>query len=77
MFAGSFFNILSIWTFLFLWVIVKEDILYCHNRQCYINSNINMCSIELKWDGKKLKYDMITRWEEYDQQYEMDEIYRA
>jgi len=25
--------------------------------------NINICSIELKWDGKMTKiYDMITRW---------------
>jgi len=29
--------------------------------------NINICSIILKWDGcKKLKYDMITRWDEYE-----------
>jgi len=30
-----------------------------------INTSINICSIELKWDGKKLKYDMITSWGEY------------
>jgi len=29
-----------------------------------IMNNINICSIELKWDGKKLKYDMITRLDE-------------
>jgi len=27
-----------------------------------INININNCSIELKWDSKQLKEDMITRW---------------
>jgi len=26
------------------------------------NINIYVCPIELKWDGKKLKYDMITKW---------------
>jgi len=31
-----------------------------------ININIKICSIELKWDDEKLKYDMITRWEEYE-----------
>jgi len=36
------------------------------------NIKINICFIELKWDckklkyGKKLKYDMITRWDEYE-----------
>jgi len=30
------------------------------------NININICSIELKWDGKILTYDMITRWGEYE-----------
>jgi len=29
------------------------------------NININICSIELKWDSKKLKCDMMTRWDEY------------
>jgi len=27
---------------------------------CKIYCNVNICSIDLKWDGKKLKYDMIT-----------------
>jgi len=31
-----------------------------------IKININICSIELKWDGKKLNYDMIKRWGEYE-----------
>jgi len=45
--------------------------------QCDIcNININICSIELKWDGKKLKYDMITRLGEYEWRCEM-EIYSA
>jgi len=31
------------------------------------NININICSIELKWDGKITKiYDLITRWDEYE-----------
>jgi len=30
------------------------------------NININICSIELKWDGKRLNYDMIMRWGEYE-----------
>jgi len=41
------------------------------------NININICSIELKWDGKKLKYDMITRWDKYEYRCEMEEIYSA
>jgi len=28
-----------------------------------IDLTFNICSIELKWDGKKLKHDMITRWD--------------
>jgi len=31
-----------------------------------IDININICSIEIKSDVKKLKYDMITRWGEYE-----------
>jgi len=34
--------------------------------QVFININISIYSIELKWDGIKLKYDMITRWDEYE-----------
>jgi len=40
-----------------------------------INININICSIELKWDGQKLKYDMIKRWGKYEYRYEMEVIY--
>jgi len=43
----------------------------------HTNNNINICSIELKRDGKKLKYDMITRWGEYEWRYELEEIYSA
>jgi len=32
----------------------------------YINININICSVELKLDGKKLEYEIITRWGEYE-----------
>jgi len=35
-------------------------------RKLWYNTNINICSIELKWDGKKLDYVMITRWGEYE-----------
>jgi len=33
-----------------------------------VDFNIDICSMELKWDGKITKYDkiMITRWGEYD-----------
>jgi len=31
-----------------------------------------MYSIELKWDDKKLKYDMKTRWGEYDKKLKYD-----
>jgi len=37
------------------------------NADIDVNININICSKELKWDGKKaIKYDMITRWGEYE-----------
>jgi len=39
--------------------------------------NINNCSIEVKWDGNKLKYDMITRWGKYELRCEMEVIHSA
>jgi len=34
--------------------------------QAHGDLTFNIRSIELKWDDKKLKYDMITRWGEYE-----------
>jgi len=36
------------------------------NTRWQFTININISFIELKWDGKKIKYDMITRWGEYE-----------
>jgi len=47
------------------------------NASPVINIDINIYSLELKWDGKRLKYDMITRWGEYEKWCEMEEIYSA
>jgi len=41
-----------------------------------MNMNINICSMQLKWDmAKQQKYDMITRWGEYEFRFEMEVIY--
>jgi len=32
----------------------------------YLYLNINIFSIEIEWDGKQLKYEMITRWGDYE-----------
>jgi len=31
-----------------------------------VTINVNVCTIERKWNGKKLTYDTITRWGEYE-----------
>jgi len=51
----------TVFFLIFLWTLLC-NILYTANMSVHpININI-WWSIEIKWDGKKLKYDMITRW---------------
>jgi len=48
--------------------------LHCES---YRTNNINICAIEMKWGGKKLKYDTITRGGEYQQKCEIEVIHCA
>jgi len=56
---------LWIYKYIYIWVDLVS-IAFTFTDQNRTNINIYICSMELKWDGKKLKYDMITRWDEYE-----------
>jgi len=45
---------------------IERHAIFLNNKLTQNINTINICSIELKWDGKRLKYDTKTRWDEYE-----------